>query len=273
MSRAPQREDFMERQQGNARGDVFSTISGTTFCAPTGVTVLDKMIGGFHEQELIIIGSQPGMGKTALALFMAHHMTMQQRIPVLFFSLEMSCAKMGQRLLAIETQLSLQDIRTDVLSSDHTALSEAPLSLIDTPGLTMPDIVAEIRTMVKQQRAKVIFIDYLSLILPDHVNRSQQMLDMVCALKTLARDLHISIVVLSLLGQITENRGPTFADLRYSKTLAQDADIVLFLHREGGHENEPVIPTTITVAKQRNGPTGAVQVEFDKQRALFMNRG
>jgi len=256
----------------------------------SGFEKLDQMTSGFQRDEFIIIGARPSVGKTALALNMASHMAFHQKVPAAFFSLEMSDIALVQRLISSEAMVQSQNIRSGFLSSGDykkivdvmSVIYEAPFHIVDMPNMKLLDLRAQARKMRSQQQVEIVFIDYLGLI--GHENSSlpryEQISEISRSLKSLARELHIPVVVLCQLNRDAQFEVPTLANLRDSGSIEQDADLVLFLNRESPkkkkndkEEENPapsdVIPTDLIVAKQRNGPTGIVKLELVSKFAKF----
>ncbi|MDR0442172.1 MAG: replicative DNA helicase [Treponema sp.] len=251
----------------------------------TGFEKLNQLTSGFQREEFIIIGARPSVGKTALALNMAAHIAFHQKIAAAFFSLEMSDIALVQRLISSEAMVQAQNLRSGFLSSSDyknmvNAMSfmyEAPLHIVDMPNMKLLDLRAQARKLRAQQRVEIIFIDYLGLI--GHENSSmpryEQISEISRSLKSLARELHIPIVVLCQLNRDAQWEVPTLANLRDSGSIEQDADLVLFLNREQpkrGKDAPPpsdTIPTDLIVAKQRNGPIGIVKLELESKVAKF----
>ena len=256
---------------------------------PSGFDKLDQLTSGFQKDEFIIIGARPSVGKTALALNMAANIAFHKRIPAAFFSLEMSDIALVQRLISSEGQVRAQNLRSGFLSADDyrkvvdvmSFLYEAPFYIIDMPNMKLLDLRAQARKMRAQQQVEIIFIDYLGLI--GHANnmmpRYEQISEISRSLKSLARELHIPIVVLCQLNRDAQREAPTLANLRDSGSIEQDADLVLFLNRELPKKNKKdegdsqmpvdIIPTDLIIAKQRNGPIGAVKLELVAKYAKF----
>ncbi|MCM1320620.1 MAG: replicative DNA helicase [Bacteroides sp.] len=245
---------------------------------PTGFEELDTMTSGFQSSEMIIIGARPSMGKTALALSMAQHTAIEKRIPTAFFSLEMSDMQIMQRLIAQEAKISSQKLRKGRLTvDDFTRIQEAagrmydaPLFIVDSPNMKLLDLRAMARRLRSQEKIEIIFIDYIGLI--DHENKSLQRFEQVSeisrSLKSLARELNIPVVALCQVRRDSEGKQPTLADLRDSGSIEQDADVVLFLHRDrqtsSQSEEDKLQPveTQLILSKQRNGPTGVIDILF-----------
>jgi len=256
----------------------------------TGFEKLDQMTSGFQKDEFIIIGARPSVGKTALALNMASNMAFHQKLPTAFFSLEMSDIALVQRLISSEAMVQAQNLRSGFLSSGDykkiidvmSLIYEAPFHIVDIPNMNLLNLRSQARKLRSQQQIEIIFIDYLGLI--GHENsmlpRYEQISSISRSLKSLARELHIPVVVLCQLTRDAQWEAPTLAHLRDSGSIEQDADLVLFLNREQPKKNRkdkeeekpgPVdhIPTDLIIAKQRNGPTGVVKLEMVAKYAKF----
>ena len=252
---------------------------------PSGFTKLDSMTSGFQPYELIIIGARPSMGKTALALSMAQYIAIQKKIPTGFFSLEMSYQQIGQRLLSQEARISAGKLRSGMLKmEDFGKLQEAagrcyesPLYIVDTPNMKLLDLRAMARKMKQQFDIQIIFIDYLTLITSENttIPRHEQIAEISRSLKSLARELNIPVVALSQVKRDVEGREPTLADLRESGSIEQDADVVMFIHRdrkEASDASDEPLDTKLILSKQRNGPIGSVEIIFIPYYTKFENK-
>lgn len=255
---------------------------------PSGFDDLDNLTSGFQPSEMTIIGARPSIGKTALALSMATNIAVKHRIPCGFFTLEMSDVSLMMRVVSAESKINSNSLRTGLLKpADFNKLTEAagriyesPLILQDTPNIPLLDLRSLARKMVTKHGAKIIFVDYIGLITPEDTSqpRHEQISSISRSLKALARELDVPVVALSQVGRQSEGKAPSLADLRESGALEQDADVVLFLHRdrildrdEDPHENSSVVKTELIVAKQRNGPTDTVEVAFIPHFTRFEN--
>ncbi len=252
---------------------------------PSGFDELDAMTGGFQNQELIVIGARPSVGKSALALSMAANMAFHQKISVGFFSLEMPEGQLMERLLASEAKIGLQNLRHALLkpADFHPIMEaaakiyEAPLYIEDTPYMKLLDLRAQARRMKSSEDIQILFIDYITLIKSENMEipRHEQIAEISRSLKALSRELDIPIVVLSQVKRETEGKRPVLSDIRESGSIEQDADMVMFLHREqepGRQDDEqssPNVETELIIAKHRNGPIGQVDLAFVKQYARF----
>ncbi len=242
---------------------------------PCGFKDLDQLTMGFQSSEFIVIGARPSVGKTAFALTIAANMAIRQKIPVGFFSLEMSAMAIMQRLLSMEARLDSQRMRTGMLSpADFSRITEAcgrlyeaPLYISDSPDLKLLDLRAQARRMKSKQDVKIIFVDYITLIGSENrdLPRHEQIAEISRSLKALARELGLPVIALSQVRRETEGKRPTLADLRESGSIEQDADVVIFIHSE----DLKAEVREISVAKQRNGPVGDIQLSFLSRYTKF----
>ncbi|MFH1725105.1 MAG: replicative DNA helicase [Elusimicrobiota bacterium] len=264
---------------------------------PTGLTDFDKKTAGFQKGDLILIAARPSQGKTALALNIAAHVVLhaEKPLPVAVFSLEMSRQAIMTRFIASEARVNLHDVRngffrrerwTD-LTNAAARLSEAPLYIDDSPGLSVLDVRSRARRLAADLRSEgktlgLLIVDYLQLMHGSarrSESRQQEVSEISRGLKFLARDLTIPVVALSQLSRRVEEKGrtdgrPQLSDLRESGALEQDADLVAFIYREGYYKpNDPTLErkAEIIVSKQRNGPTGTIHLDFDRQQTRFQN--
>ena len=256
----------------------------------SGYDKLDQLTAGFQRDEFIIIGARPSVGKTALALNIAASIAFHKKIPAAFFSLEMSGIALVQRLISSEALVEAQNLRSGYLSTGEYkniidvmgVIYDSPFYIVDMPNMRLLDLRAQARKLRSQQQVEIIFIDYLGLV--GHENnalpRYEQISEISRSLKSLARELHIPVVVLCQLNRDAQFEVPTLANLRDSGSIEQDADLVLFLHRAAQKkkktaedDNPPqsdVHPTDLIIAKQRNGPTGVVKLELKSKVARFV---
>jgi replicative DNA helicase len=254
---------------------------------PSGLIELDQMTSGFQKSELIIVGARPSVGKTALALTMAGHASIKEKIPTAFFSLEMSDMQLMQRLISSEAKIPSEKIRTGLLKmSDFQSIQdaagliyEAPLYIVDMPNMKLLDLRAMARRLVAQFGVKIIYIDYLGLITSENtaIPRYEQFSEISRSLKSLARELDIPVVALAQVRRDAEGKKPSLADIRDSGSIEQDADVVMFLHRERVPSNkegekDQAIDTELLVAKQRNGPIGDVEILFLPKYTKFVSK-
>ena len=252
---------------------------------PTGFGQLDTMTSGFQNSELIILGARPSIGKTAMALSMMEHIAIDQKIPCGFFSLEMSYEMIGQRLLSQTARIPDHKIKSGMLRQDDFVklqnaagrCFQAPLYIVDVPNMPLLDLKAMARRLVVNQGVKIIFIDYIGLISTDNPNAQvwEQVSEISKSLKALARELGIPIVALCQVARDAEGSEPTLAQLRGSGSIEQDADVVMFLHRDRNKtadQTDPVQDAKLIVAKQRNGPTGDIEILFLSGYTKFENK-
>ncbi len=254
---------------------------------PSGLIELDQMTSGFQKSELIIIGARPSVGKTALAMSMAAHIAIKEKIPTAFFSLEMSDMQLIMRLISSESKIPSENIRSGLLKmSDFQAIQDAaghiydaPLYIVDMPNMKLLDLRAMARRLRSKHDVQILFVDYLTLISSENamIPRHEQIAEISRSLKSLARELNIPVVALSQVRRDAEGKKPTLADLRESGSIEQDADVVMFLHRERtGAPKEGakdyVVDTDLLVAKQRNGPIGDIEILFLPRYTKFVNK-
>ena len=253
---------------------------------PSGFTRLDSMTSGFQKSEFIVIGARPSMGKTAMALTMMEHIAVDQKRPCGFFSLEMSYEQIGQRLLSQAARVPGTKLRSGMLKmADLQQLQDAagrcfdaPLYIVDTPNMQLIDLRAMARRMRVNQKVEIIFIDYIGLISTQNAAAPvyEQVSEISKSLKSLARELEIPIVALCQVAREAEGNEPTLSQLRGSGSIEQDADVVMFIHRERNKTEEgmpePVQDAKLIVAKQRNGPIGDVNLLFLSSYTKFENK-
>jgi replicative DNA helicase len=252
---------------------------------PTGFTDFNRMTAGLQPSDLIILAARPSMGKTTFALNIAQSASVDQKIPVVIFSLEMSKEQLALKLLCSEAGVDNQRIRTGTLmDSDwprlsHAlgSLSEAAMFIDDTPGISALDIRARARRIKAEYGLGLIVIDYLQLMQSKNrsENRQQEVSEISRTLKSLARELNVPVIALSQLSRAVEQRTdkrPNLSDLRESGSLEQDADLVAFLYREDYYnpDTDKKNITELIIAKQRNGPVGTVDLLFQKEFSKFV---
>lgn len=257
---------------------------------PSGFAQLDAITSGFQRSDFVIIAGRPSMGKTALALSMARNAAVDYKIPAGIFSLEMASYQLALRLLCAEARVDSHLVRTGRLPADMWQnlslcvgkLAEAPIYIDDSPALGLMEIRAKARRLKAEYDVGVIFLDYLQLIRgPKGADsRQQEISEISRSLKALAKEINIPIVALSQLSRAVEVRGgdkrPVLSDLRESGAIEQDADLVIFIYRperygktvdEKGNSLEGV--AEIIIGKQRNGPTGKLNLVFIEKYARF----
>ncbi len=257
---------------------------------PSGFRDLNSLTGGLHDSELVILASRPSMGKTALATNIAEHVTLDSRVTCLFVSLEMARLELAQRMLCSLGRINGNKFRSGYVSSQEreklvevsNKLSTAPLFIDDTPSRTVTEIAACSRRLKRSSNLGLVIIDYLQLIEPDNPKdpRQEQVAKIARRLKGLARELEVPVLCLAQLNRQVEDRKgghrPRLSDLRESGAIEQDADVVMFVHREEYyHTREEAEEMGIAgigdlfVAKQRNGPTGDVKLTWLQQFTRF----
>ncbi len=265
--------DYMQEHRGEFVG------------VPTGFSALDKLLGGLQAGDLIIIAGRPSIGKTSFALNLSQHAaTHLPRKTSAVFSLEMAGEQIVQRLIANMTGIDGQRLRLGQVFDDEYdrmmeaigRLSEAPIYIDDTPATTPNEIRSKSRRLYAERGVDLILIDYLQLIRTTgrNENRVQELANISRSLKALARELKVPVIALSQLSRAVESRPdkrPQLQDLRESGALEQDADVVMFLYREDAYDKMTERPNIaeIIVAKHRNGPTGTVELHFNRAQSRF----
>ncbi len=254
----------------------------------TGYYKLDEMTSGFQKGDFVVIAGRPSMGKTAIALNIASYAAIENNIAIGIFSLEMSGEALVQRLLCSEAKVSLRNLRRGSLRNEDwvnlaTAagnLDKAPIFIDDSPMLSMYELKAKARRLKAEHNIEMIMVDYLQLLEGPQTFRSnsrqQEISEISRALKGLAKELDIPVIVVSQLSRMPEHRQdrrPLLADLRESGAIEQDADVVIFLYREEVYDRETEKKgiAEVNIAKQRNGPTGMLELGFQGEYTLFAN--
>jgi replicative DNA helicase len=242
---------------------------------PTGFPDLDEKTSGLQPSDLILIAARPSMGKTAFALNIAQNAAIRYKIPVAIFSLEMSKEQLVQRMLCAESNVDSHKLRTGKLDEDDWPrlaramgpLSEAPIYIDDTPGISSFELRAKARRLKAEHDLGLIVIDYLQLMSgrSNSENRQQEISEISRSLKALARELSVPVVALSQLSRAPEMRAdhrPILSDLRESGSQEQDSDLVAFLYRDDYYhaDSDKKNIAEVIIAKQRNGPTGVVEL-------------
>jgi replicative DNA helicase len=271
-------EDFHQRQ-------------GVLTGVGTGFADFDKMTSGLHGGEMVVIAARPSMGKTSLAMNIAEYVAIEQRLPVGVFSLEMTSESLVLRMLCSRSRVNLRNVREGFLAErdfpkltgSAGKLANAPLFIDDSSALSILQLRAKARRMSQQYGIKLFVIDYLQLLHSTArraENRQQEIADISSGVKSLAKELNVPIIVLSQLNRELErekNRKPRLSDLRESGAIEQDADVVGLLYKpssgddeDGGSAvEEDAVPVNLLIAKQRNGPTGDVNLTFLKSYTRF----
>jgi replicative DNA helicase len=255
----------------------------------TGFLDLDKMTSGLHNGEMVVIAARPSMGKTSLAMNIAEHVAIDLRLPVGVFSLEMTAESLVLRMLCSRSRVNLRNIRDGFLAERDFPkltgaagkLANAPLFIDDTSGLSILQLRAKARRMAQQYGVKLFVVDYLQLLHSTArraENRQQEIADISNGIKALAKELKVPVIVLSQLNRELErekNRKPRLSDLRESGAIEQDADLVALLYKpssgddEDGGQEQDAVPVNLLIAKQRNGPTGDINLTFLKSYTRF----
>lgn len=260
--------------------------SGAVSGLPSPFDELDSYTSGLQAGELVIVAGRPSMGKTSFAMNLAQHLAIREKVPVGVFSLEMSSEQLVMRLLCSEGRIDSHRLRMGYIKSSEFAelaivagyLSEAPLYIDDSPGITMMEMRAKARRLKAEANVGLIVIDYLQLVTShEHAeNRQQQISAISRSLKALAKELSLPVICLSQLSRAVESRGgdkrPMLSDLRESGAIEQDADTVLMIYRPEfyeGEDSENAGIAEVIIAKQRNGPTGTVRLAFMKEYTRF----
>ncbi len=254
---------------------------------PTGFTELDKMTSGFQKSDLIIVAARPSVGKTAFALNIAQNVAVRAGIPVAIFSLEMSKDQLVQRMLCAEAYIDGHKLRNGALDAEDwpklsmgvSTLANAPIYIDDAPGIIVTEMRSKLRRLKIEHGLGLVIIDYLQLIHGRRTsgdNRQQEISEISRNLKQLARELEVPVVALAQLSRSVEQRQdkrPMLSDIRESGSIEQDADIVAFLYRDDYYdpESEKKNIIEIIIGKQRNGPTGKVELVFLKNYNKFVN--
>ncbi len=275
LSESFERLDELHKDKGKIRG------------VPTGFKDLDGVLAGFQRSDLFVLAARPSMGKTALAINLARNIATKSQMPVLVFSLEMSKEQLVDRMLSMESGVDAWALRTGNLSdSDFEkiglamgTLSEAPIYIDDTPGITVSDLRTKARREAHQRQLGLIIVDYLQLMsggsrFGNEGNRVQEISEISRGLKSIARELNVPLMALSQLSRSVESRSPQIPqlqDLRESGSIEQDADVVAFIYREDYYnpDTERKNITDILIKKHRNGPTDNVELYFDRNKQLF----
>lgn len=265
-----------------------SKLKGSVTGIPTGFVDLDYKTSGMHASDLVLIAARPSMGKTAFVLNIAQYMAFRKDVTVAIFSLEMSKEQLVNRLLAMESHVDSQNMRTGNLKDeDWTKLVEGAdiigksnLIIDDTPGISISELRSKCRKMKLEYGLSIVIIDYLQLMSGSRKggndNRQQEISDISRSLKALARELHAPVIALSQLSRACETRTdhrPMLSDLRESGAIEQDADVVMFLYRDDYYNKDTEHPNEaeVIIAKQRNGPIGTVNLIWKPEYTKFVN--
>jgi len=262
-----------------------AALDGYVTGIPTGFRDFDRLTAGFQPSDLIVIAGRPSMGKTALALNIGYNAAQKTQKGVVVFSLEMSRPQLGIRMLGFDSGIDAVKLRTGLLrdkewralTESANRLSQLPIFIDDSSAITVLEMKAKCRRMLKRQELALVIVDYMQLIQGRRSAESRQleMSEISRSLKGLAKDLNVPVVALSQLNRKVEdrpNKRPQLADLRESGAIEQDADVIAFIYRDEAYH-----PTTdenrniaeIIVGKQRNGPTGFFRLYFQKEITRF----
>ena len=275
LGEAMDRLDRLHKTKGELRG------------VPSGFKDLDTKLSGFQNSDLIILAARPSMGKTSLALDIVRNAAIRHNIPTAVFSLEMSTQQLVDRMLSAESRVDAWRLRTGALNLEEefgriTAaldpLSKAPIYIDDQAANNILKIRSVVRRLKHEKKLGLVVIDYLQLMTPVHTkggdNVVQQITEISHSLKQLAKEFDIPVIALSQLSRAVEQRGgkPRLSDLRDSGSIEQDADVVMFIHRdqndEGGGKKQEA---EILIEKHRNGPTGTIKLFFDGNKTSFLS--
>ncbi|MCC7500386.1 replicative DNA helicase [Candidatus Nomurabacteria bacterium] len=254
----------------------------------SGFKDLDNMLAGFQKSDLIILAARPSMGKTSLALDIARQAAINHKAVVGIFSLEMAAQQLIDRMVAAEAKVNSWNLRTGHINDQedwgrireaYERLGQAPIYIDDQPGNNILKMRAVARRLKREHGLDMIVIDYLQLMVPTNSraqdNLVQQVTEISRSLKQLAREMDVPVIALSQLSRAVEQRGgkPRLSDLRDSGSIEQDADVVMFIHRDDKINKESDRPNIaeILVEKHRNGPVGKVELFFDDKRTTFMS--
>lgn len=275
LSESFDRLDELHKDSGKLRG------------VPTGFKDMDTILAGLNRSDLLILAARPAMGKTAFSLNLAHNVAVQSNEAVLIFSLEMSKEQLVDRMLSMESGVDAWALRTGNLTDADFekigqamgTLSEAPIFIDDTPGITVSDLRTKARREAHLRPIGLIVVDYLQLMsggarFGGEGNRVQEISEISRGLKGIARELNVPLIALSQLSRSVENRHPQIpqlADLRESGSIEQDADVVAFIYREEYYnpETDRKNITDILIKKHRHGATGSVELYFDRDKQRF----
>jgi len=277
----------MERIESAAKGG--KSITGVA----SGYTELDEMTSGFQPADLVIVAARPSMGKTAFTLNIAQYAAIEHNVGIAFFSLEMSKGSLVQRMITSEARIDAQRIRKGMLRDDDFPrlaraagiLSSAPVWIDDTPGMTLLEMRSKARRLKADSDIGMVVVDYLQLMSgpTNSESRQQEVSQISRGLKALAKELNVPVIALSQLSRAPEqrtgdNKRPQLSDLRESGAIEQDADLIMFLYRQEFYDgpvdkdgNSLEGKAEVIVGKQRNGPTGIVNLFFQKQFTRFEN--
>ena len=269
------------------RIEAASRIKGSVTGLSTGFTDLDNRTAGLQPADFILIAARPSMGKTALVLNIAEHASLRENRCIGIFSLEMSKEQLVNRIIAMQSHVDAQKIRTGDLTETEWAeiiesaerIGESRLIIDDTPAISVPELRSKCRKYKLEFGLEMVIIDYLQLMSGSGRSgdsRQQEISDISRSLKALARELNVPVVALSQLSRAVESRPnhrPMLSDLRESGAIEQDADLVMFIYRDDyyNEDSEKKGIAEIIIAKQRNGPIGTVELSWQPQLTKFAN--
>jgi len=260
---------------------------GTIVGVPTGFTDLDRITGGLQKSDLIVLAARPGIGKSSLALSLAHNAALKYYTSIAVFSLEMSKDQLAQRLLSMDAGIDQQRLRTGIIEEDEwdrivyamDTLSESNIWIDDTAGISTMEMRSKARRLQAEHGIDLIIVDYLQLMQATiggkrNENRVQEISEISRSLKGLARELNIPVLALAQLSRAVESRQskvPQLSDLRESGSIEQDSDIVMFIYRDDlyNQESERKNIADIIIAKHRNGPVGEISLYFQASQTRF----
>ncbi len=254
---------------------------------PTGFLDLDSKLSGLQKSDLILVAARPSMGKSALMMNIVQYSSVREKVPSVVFSLEMSKEQLSQRLLCAEALIDSHRLRVGDISEDEWVklaramgpLAQAPIFIDDTPAISITEMRAKCRRLKIEHNLGLVVIDYLQLMQGkgNYDSRQQEISDISRSLKALARELNVPVIALSQLSRAPEMRAdhrPILSDLRESGAIEQDADVVMFLYRDEYYhpDTEKKNIGELIIAKQRNGPTGVVELVWLGQYTKFANK-
>lgn len=268
--------------------EVASRSQGTVTGIPTGFIDLDYKTSGLQPSDLVLVAARPSMGKTAFVLNLVDHVAVRKGMPCMIFSLEMSKEQLVNRMLAMESNVDSQKLRTGNLSdTDWDAIVEgigvignSNLIIDDTPGISVTELRSKCRKMKLEYGLSLIVIDYIQLMSGSgkrsSESRQQEISEISRSLKALAREMNAPVVALSQLSRACETRlehRPMLSDLRESGAIEQDADVVMFLYRDDYYNKDTDTPNIaeVIIAKQRNGPIGTINLLWQPEFTKFVN--
>ena len=263
-----------------------SKSGGTVTGIPTGFHDLDYKMAGLQNSDLILIAARPSMGKTAFALNIAEYVTVKKNVTTAIFSLEMSKEQLAKRILAMNSRVDSQKLRTGDLSDREWGdivdsariIGETNLVIDDTPGISITELRSKCRKLKLEKNLGLVMIDYIQLMTGSKQteSRQQEISEISRSLKALAREINAPIIALSQLSRRVEQRDdkrPMLSDLRESGAIEQDADVVIFIYRDEYYNKDTETPgvTEIIIGKQRNGPIGTVRLGWKSELTKFVN--